>query len=145
MEACVHSGLLTRIFSWLKKSLWASRNEQRRYQYHQRAQKPGTTTRRRAGPEQLYPQTIEWVRGLPREMRPLHIVKYFPHVANKLYLTWNSPQHFERCMREFMLDSRGGRQGFPPAVASELASLFEHHSTLAFPKPVDPWDRNYRK
>ena len=78
-------------------------------------------------------------------MRPLHIVKYLPHVANKIYLTWYSLQLFERCMRELMLDSRGERQGFPLAVASELASLFEHHSTLAFPKAVDPWDHNYRK
>ena len=71
------------------------------------------THQRRSGPEPLIPETIEWVRKLPRELRPLHVVKYFPHVANRIYLVWVSPEHFERCMRDLMLDNRGGRQGFP--------------------------------
>ena len=104
---------------------------------------PLSTARRRLGPEPLLPETIVWVRGLPREMRPLHVVKYFPHVANQLFLTWNSPEYFDRYVRNLMLDTRGGRQGFPPAVASELADLYEYHSILVFPKARDPWDRNH--
>ena len=146
METCERPQLFVRVFSWLKTFLSRPAHKQRRHhQYHHPVSMPPATTRRGAGPEPLYPQTIEWVRCLPREIRPLHVVKYFPHVANKLYLTWNSPPHFGRCMRELMLDSRGGRQGFPPAVAGELATLFEYHATLAFPTVIDPWDRNYRK
>jgi len=101
--------------------------------------------RRRTTPEPLLPETLKWARELPQKVRPLHTMKAFPHVANRIFLMWSSPEHFESTMRGFMLDARGGRQGFPPAVAQEIAALYEHHSMSAFPRARDPWDRNYRR
>jgi len=146
MEACDPPRVLVRIVEWLKTQFRGSTPTGRRTNQHSQVS-PTTLVKPqpRGGPQSLYPQTIEWVRSLPREIRPLHVVKYFPHVANKLYLTWNSPEHFERCIRDLMLDTRGGRQGFPPDVAADLATLYEYHATLAFPTAADPWDRNYQR
>ena len=101
--------------------------------------------RRRTTPELLLPETLNWARELPQKVRPLHTIKGFPHVANRIFLMWSSPEHFESYMRSLMLDARGGRQGFPPPVAAEIATLYEYHSTSAYPRGRDPWDRNYRR
>jgi hypothetical protein len=64
----------------------------------------------------------------------------FPGVLNRIADVWRSPLRAERCFDELLLDCRGGRQGFPQPVLSEIASLRHYYLTRVFPKRVDPWD-----
>jgi hypothetical protein len=62
----------------------------------------------------------------------------FPRVLNRIAEVWSNPQQADRCFDELLLHSRGVRQGFPPAVISEIASIRRYYLTCMFPKLVDP-------
>jgi len=42
-----------------------------------------------------------------------------------------------------LIDRRGGRQGFPFAVASELSALKHYYQTVIYPKRECVWARVY--
>jgi hypothetical protein len=65
----------------------------------------------------------------------------FPRVLNRIADAWHNPLQADRCFDELLLHSRGVRQGFPPAVISEIASLRHHYLSCMFPRRVDPWER----
>lgn len=60
---------------------------------------------------------------------------------NRIALLWDSPKLAERYFDELLIDDRGGRQGFPLNVLSELFSLKEHYLTKVYPKPASKWDQ----
>jgi len=75
-------------------------------------------------PEILNDATLRWVVGLPPPLRPLQLGRRFPRIANKLCDLWSEPCLCNRYLSELLLDTRDGeRQGFPIAVATELAAL----------------------
>ena len=96
---------------------------------------PGKEDRVITQPVALRPDTIVWLEELPDSVRPVALATGFPHVANRLSSVWRSPSRFDACMLSLLLDERGGRQGFPRAVASELAALSRYHATIAFEEP----------
>jgi hypothetical protein len=49
----------------------------------------------------------------------------YPHILNKLADLWSTPADVERYLEELLLTARAGRQGFPPAVVTELTLLRE--------------------
>jgi len=104
---------------------------------------PGKEHRTITQPVELEPETIVWLESLPESVRPMALSARFPHVANQICRVWASPLRFDACMLSLLLDDRGGRQGFPRIVASELAALSRHHATLAFEDPAasDDWRR----
>lgn len=74
----------------------------------------------------LSPVTFKWLAALPREVRPNSLAKQFPRIANRLAEIWKRPLQCERYIDDLMIDLRGGRQGFPPSVAAEIAALKVH-------------------
>lgn len=75
--------------------------------------------------------TVEsWLAGLPEKVRPMRLVQDFPRLADKLVLADGDPELAMAVLDRLMIDDRGGRQGFPMDVASELMRLRAHYGEL---------------
>lgn len=78
------------------------------------------------GKENLYPRELE---------------KQFPRILNKIIELWDTSQ-METYFHDLMIDKRGGRQGFPAAVATEifyLSQVYERTRKHGAPKSTGPW------
>ena len=97
-----------------------------------RAVPPRDFTRmRRLHPNtKLMPQTIDWVLALPPKVRPHLLAAKFARVANNLCYMWNNADACMRYFDDLLTDRRCGRQGFPVAVAEELATLRRYFEQL---------------
>lgn len=94
-----------------------------------------THLRRPVNPEflKVRQSTITWARGIPSDIRPRALVIKFPRIANILAAAWANPIQFDKALREFMMDSRGQRQGFPLDVLNDLANLRAYFDQLHKP------------
>ena len=86
--------------------------------------------RHASGPETLGNEATAWMAELPEAVRPKQLGLRYARLANRLAQLWKSQQRCERLLDELMIDKRGGRQGFPLAVANEIATLREHYFKL---------------
>jgi hypothetical protein len=73
--------------------------------------------------EYLRGDTVRLFFGLPRGIRPIHLPKVFPRIANEMPGHWVDTAAIHAYLTELLEDGRGGRQGFPPLVAEELRTL----------------------
>jgi hypothetical protein len=53
-------------------------------------------------------------------------------VANRIALAWNDADLADGVFNELLLDRRGNRKGFPPAVAAEILRLHAYHEQRSF-------------
>jgi hypothetical protein len=74
-------------------------------------------------PVKLLDTTATWILSIPAEFRPMALAKKYPRIANVLAKAWPYPVVFEDRLKEFTLDDRSPRQGFPLDVAMDLANL----------------------
>lgn len=81
-------------------------------------------------PEELPPATIQWIISLPALCRPLYLTKSFPKIANKLALLWPDRELTQNYFNDLLMDTRGGRQGFPREVFDDLMRLLQHFNKL---------------
>jgi len=76
------------------------------------------------GKAEYYPHTLE---------------QQYPLIFEKIMIMWDSAE-FDSYLNKFMLDKREHpRQGFPPAVASEILRLSMLHSELFGSSPISKW------
>jgi len=68
----------------------------------------------------------QWLLALPRESRPLELMRRYPRIANRLCERWDDAPASLQLLDELVLDRRGGRMGFPRLVVIELQALREH-------------------
>lgn len=80
-----------------------------------------------------------WMLKLPKDVRPTKTAESYPHVLNRLALCWDDPLLADRVYDELLIDRRGKRRGFPPAVARELLALRQRMATV---QPTE--ERTYR-
>jgi hypothetical protein len=110
-----------------------------------RQQIPQVTTSGAAHPMQpsvqLTGEALRLLVKLDAKVRLRELPARFPRVLNRIAELWHNPQQADRYFDELLLYSRGVRQGFPPCVITEIASLHHHHLTRMFPKRVDPWEQ----
>lgn len=66
------------------------------------------------------------------DLSPLE--EHFPRLVPEILAFWGTPNCFEK-LQDLLVDSRGGRQGFPAEVYSDLSLLL----TLV-PTPKGPYD-----
>jgi hypothetical protein len=83
------------------------------------------TTRRpnRVEDSLLMRDTLQWLRDLPRGIRPRHLQQRFPRIANELCRLWKDKDALEAYLGDLLVDKRGDRQGFPALVQEELQAL----------------------
>jgi hypothetical protein len=83
--------------------------------------------------------TVQWILKLPPHVQPRHLQVKYPRIANRLASLWTEPTRCEPYFEDLLTDKRGGRKGFPLAVAQELASLRDYYFRLHH-KGFVAWD-----
>jgi hypothetical protein len=73
--------------------------------------------------EALTGTTRAWLRKLPPGRRPSQLCTQFPRLANLLAWHWRDPVRAHELLGDLLTDRRGGRAGFPRAIAFELRRL----------------------
>ena len=89
--------------------------------------------------EMLRTATLQWILKLPPRVQPRHLQVRYPRIANKMAANWDNVAVCESFLESLLTDKRGGRKGFPLAVAQEIASLRDHYFRLHH-KNLTPWD-----
>jgi hypothetical protein len=77
--------------------------------------------------EPLSDAAAAWIAELPPSVQPRQLALRYARLANRLCETWTTPARCERLLDDLMIDRRGGRRGFPLALANELAALREYY------------------
>jgi len=81
---------------------------------------------RKAQPaDYLLPQSDKWFGALPPEVSPHSLATRFPRIVNLIASQWNDRHGAPKLFEELLVDRRGGRAGFPPAVRHDLLRLRE--------------------
>ena len=94
---------------------------------------------RKARPANLLMKaTAEWVERLPKDVRPRALINRYPRIANALAQAWSEPEGPSAYFDELLLNSRGGRQGFPEDVLRDLLALEAHYQNK-HPHCEEPW------
>jgi len=88
--------------------------------------------------------TLSWMESLPASLRPVALARDFPRIANKLCESWKRPARCDEYFEQLLIDHRGGRKGFPAALAMELSKLASHHASL-YPYRRSIWDDVLKK
>ena len=71
----------------------------------------------------ILPSTLVWAGDLPKQVRPIALMRRFPRIANLLAANWKDPTAFHKYMGNLLIDRRGGRQGFSSEIKDELVRL----------------------
>lgn len=90
--------------------------------------------------ETLRPETIQWLAGLPPDVRPRSLPIAFTRIANELGRRWNDEHKCLTYLEDLLIDRRGNRSGFPMGIALEIASLKNFFETALHPMPQTAWD-----
>jgi hypothetical protein len=80
--------------------------------------------------EPLSDAAAAWLAELPPSVQPRQLVLRYARLANRLCEAWPTPARCEKLLDDLLIDRRGGRRGFPLAIANELAALREHYLRL---------------
>jgi hypothetical protein len=91
-------------------------------------------------PVALTDTAISVLATLPTNVKPILLSIDFPHIVNKIADLWLRPILLDRYFEELTIDARGGRRGFPLAIANEIADLREHYQTRVRPIKKTTWD-----
>ena len=95
--------------------------------------------RKITGAESLRTATLQWILKLPPHVQPRHLQLRFPRIANRMAAEWPHISACEAFLDSLITDKRGGRKGFPLAVAQEIASLRDYYFRLHH-KSLTPWE-----
>jgi hypothetical protein len=87
----------------------------------------------------LVDETSRWLAGLPADVRPLHLARRFPRIANSIAELWRRVARCEEYLDTLVVDLRGDRSGFPAEIAQELTALRNYYSEL-HPHQGSKWD-----
>ena len=78
----------------------------------------------------LSPEASRWLASLEPELRPTHLAKRYPRVANALASFWGRPDRFPNYLGRLLDGARRARSGVSIGVARELHSLKAYHAAL---------------
>ena len=96
--------------------------------------------RRPQAPETLTADTIQWLEGLPANVRPRLLPIEFARITNAIARLWRTPSPCLAYFDDLLIDKRGDRIGFPLGVMFELAALKAHYQTVPYPQPLTAWE-----
>jgi hypothetical protein len=107
---------------------------------------PSTTFVRRpaaAEDQQLCAEARTVLASMQSDALPVNLACRYPRVMNQIARLWNRPAQLDRYFDDLLIDKRGGRQGFPFAVAAELAVLKHYYQSAVYPKAECVWEKVY--
>jgi hypothetical protein len=86
---------------------------------------------RAAGNQELLGlHAVRLLQTLPSEIRLVALRGEYPRILNHIAALWDEPKALARYLDSLMIDSRGGRGGFPFQVIAELAELRNYRARL---------------
>jgi hypothetical protein len=85
-------------------------------------------------PEVLSEHAKTWLSKLPDDVRPKELPEQFPRIVNRLSSLWRHADELMEYLNDLLVDMRGDRQGFPMAVAMELANVKDYYETTVDPE-----------
>jgi len=85
--------------------------------------------------EGLSDDAIRLLQALPPEIRLVVLRGEYPRIVNTLATLWHQPLEVQRYFDSLLIDSRGGRTGFPFRVLTELSELRAWHLRLIGGRP----------
>ena len=91
----------------------------------------------------LSPEAKALLNSVDKRVLPIQLSCRYPRVVNHIACLWRRPAHLDRYFDDLLIDKRGGRQGFPFAVANELAVLKDYYETEVYPKRECVWQKVY--
>lgn len=91
-------------------------------------------------PIALTNEAIQWLAGLPAEIKPAVLPKDYARIINALSGRWGIPAECIGYFDELLIDRRGTRHGFPMSVALELARLKNYYESEVHPTQQTWWD-----
>ena len=83
----------------------------------ERRRKPTATDRALTG------TAIDWLLGLPQQLRPSVTCERFPRIVNALAAAWAQPSDRNALLDSLLGDGRSHRAGFPAPVRQEIEAL----------------------
>jgi len=89
--------------------------------------------------------TLEWLQGLPAEVRPEALPNQYGRVANALRLCWGRPEACLDYFEDLLIDRRGDRLGFPADVVMEIAVLKDYYEAAVHGAAQTVWDHISRR
>ncbi|TMH08550.1 MAG: hypothetical protein E6H58_13270 [Betaproteobacteria bacterium] len=96
--------------------------------------KPGYWEQRRrksvATDKALTGGSLDWIMGMPPELRPAVLADRYPRVVNMVAAAWTDVERCITTLDELIVDHRGGRKGFSVEVDSELRALRRYRIAL---------------
>jgi hypothetical protein len=97
---------------------------------------------RRPAESALQEATLRLLEELPEGAKLTALALKFPRIANHIAQNWSRPERLKPYFAGLLIDERGGRQGFPPEVATELLRLSWYYETRIYPKAKEERDRD---
>lgn len=91
-----------------------------------KAEEAGFSWERRASrPEDdhVLGHTSNWLNALPFGIRPVHLQRAFPRIANDLARLWAETPALDLYFEEKEFSPRDDRRGFPPLIKEELLAM----------------------
>ena len=85
--------------------------------------------------ERLSNEAILLLQALPAEIRLVVLRGEYPRIVNGIAALWHQPLELQRYFDSLLIDSRGGRTGFPFRVLTELSELRAWHLRLIAGSP----------
>jgi hypothetical protein len=82
------------------------------------------------GQDLLGLHAVRLLQALPAEMRLIALRGEYPRILNHIAALWDEPKALARYFDSLLIDSRGGRGGFPFRVIAELAELRNYRARL---------------
>lgn len=76
---------------------------------------------------------------LPEHVRPLHSARNHPWMLDRLLDKWDAPALFRQHLKDLLIDTRGGRQGFDFNTLTELSVLGDYYNTYVHPLATSGW------
>jgi hypothetical protein len=86
--------------------------------------------------------TDNWLNALPMGVRPVHLQKDFPRIANELARLWADTSALDRYFEEKEFSPRHDRRGFPPLIKEELLAV---HVFFLRTRPTQQEERALRR
>jgi hypothetical protein len=84
-------------------------------------------------PGTLNEHARKWLEKLPEEIRPKVLNEQFPRIINRISSLWLHPEELMEYLDELLVDTRGGRAGFPMAVATEIVNIKDFYEMNLHP------------
>jgi hypothetical protein len=88
---------------------------------------------------QFSPDVQQILAQLPPSLSLGRSCSRFPQAVEKLLKHWRNPAEFRLALDGMVMDSRGGRQGFPFDVVSEFSALREYYDQYVSPIKTSGW------